>query len=143
MTPTRQGGCQCGAIRFAASGASSSVSLCHCRMCQKASGNLFGAFATYPRDAVTWSAPPARFRSSSIAERGFCARCGTPLSWEGDGKATVSLALGAFDDPGSLPPTKNIGVEGRLPWLAEAIRGQLPETVTKVDAAMEDRRRGG
>ena len=32
------GGCQCGAIRCAMTKAPAKVSICHCRMCQKASG---------------------------------------------------------------------------------------------------------
>jgi hypothetical protein len=33
------GGCQCGAVRYRAAGAIGYPHLCHCRMCQKASGN--------------------------------------------------------------------------------------------------------
>ena len=39
------GGCQCGAIRFAMSVPPPKVSICHCRMCQKASGAPFASFA--------------------------------------------------------------------------------------------------
>jgi hypothetical protein len=56
---------------------------CHRRMCQKAFGNLFGAFFLALGDSVEWEAGhPAYFRSSKIARRGFYRECGTPLSFE-------------------------------------------------------------
>ncbi len=35
------GGCQCGAIRYRIAGELGYPHICHCRMCQKASGNFF------------------------------------------------------------------------------------------------------
>ncbi|MCE3250927.1 MAG: hypothetical protein K0R41_4752, partial [Geminicoccaceae bacterium] len=37
------GGCQCGRVRYALYGEPMSADLCHCRMCQRALGNLFGS----------------------------------------------------------------------------------------------------
>ncbi|MGG2476082.1 GFA family protein, partial [Rhizobium sp. BR5] len=34
-------GCQCGAVRYRIEGGLRYPHLCHCRMCQKASGNYF------------------------------------------------------------------------------------------------------
>ena len=45
------GGCQCGAVRFAVSKAPAKVSICHCRMCQKASGAPFASFADIEHEA--------------------------------------------------------------------------------------------
>ena len=39
--PRYSGGCQCGAVRFRVEGALGDASICHCRMCQKASGNFY------------------------------------------------------------------------------------------------------
>ena len=47
--PVLTGGCQCGAIRFAVSAPPMKVSICHCRMCQKASGAPFASFADIDR----------------------------------------------------------------------------------------------
>jgi hypothetical protein len=72
--PVLTGGCQCGAIRFALSAAPVKVSICHCRMCQKAAGAPFASFADIERGDFAWTrGKPAAFRSSSIAERDFCA----------------------------------------------------------------------
>lgn len=112
MTETiHSGGCQCGAVRFHAHGDEFSSSICHCRMCQKQTGGYFGAFATFKDAKVTWTrGEVSYFESSNIAKRGFCKQCGTPLTyeWHGDG---VSLAIGAFDDPNKVAPTKQFDVQ--------------------------------
>ena len=41
---SRTGGCQRGAVRFRVDVALHKPGVCHCRMCQKATGGLFGAF---------------------------------------------------------------------------------------------------
>ena len=55
MTETRKplhtGGCQCGAVRYALYAEPTNPHVCHCRMCQKASGGYFGAFAGVPSSA--------------------------------------------------------------------------------------------
>jgi len=100
---TWTGGCQCGAVRFRIDGDLSEPSICHCRMCQKAMGGLFGPFAG-PKEAaaLTWTrGERKRFQSSNKVARGFCGDCGTPLTFE-YGEGHVSLAVGAFDRPGDV-----------------------------------------
>lgn len=110
------GGCQCGAVRFAAFGLGG-AGVCHCRMCQKAFGSIFAPLVTAER--VEWThGDPTRFRSSSIAQRGFCRDCGTPLTYEPDG-GKIDLAIGAFDDPTGIKPTTQHGVEARIPWAGD------------------------
>jgi hypothetical protein len=53
--PVLTGGCQCGAIRFALSAAPVKISICHCRMCQKASGAPFASFADIPHEDFSWT----------------------------------------------------------------------------------------
>lgn len=95
------GGCQCGAIRFRASRFGRS-SICHCRMCQKAFGGIFGALVT-AHDLEWTRGNPRRFASSNRVRRGFCAECGTPLTFEPGGP--IEIAVGAFDDPNVVRPT--------------------------------------
>jgi hypothetical protein len=123
------GGCQCGAIRFAVTAAPSRVSLCHCRMCQKASGAPFAAHADIPLANFAWTrGVPARFASSAIAERGFCAGCGTPLSVEPNSGERIAIMTGAFDRPDLLVPTQQSGSESRLGWVATIVN--LPSKST-------------
>lgn len=112
---TRSGGCQCGALRFRLVGEVRGVHLCHCRMCQKAVGNAFAALAPVGDARLEWTRGERRlWRSSDHASRGFCATCGTPLTYES--ARGTALCVGAFDDPASLPPETQDGTEGRLPW---------------------------
>ena len=133
--PAYSGGCQCGAVRFKVEGALGDASVCHCRMCQKASGNFYAALVSARGAKLEWTrGEPKRFRSSNHASRGFCAACGTPLTYEApDG---VALAIGAFDDPTLLAPTIQWGIEAKLPYV-DAI-AQLPGVDTLSDPEAQD-----
>ena|SRR5688572_4562787 len=110
------GGCQCGAVRFSIDGPLGRASICHCRMCQKAFGNAFAPLVT--ARGLRWTrGAPKHFRSSNKVQRGFCAACGTPLTYEPDG-LSPEIAICALDDPGAVAPVIQVGVERRLPWFA-------------------------
>ena len=107
-----RGGCQCGSVRYVALVEDDEAYYCHCRMCQKAFGNLFGAFFVASGESVTWEAgEPAYFRSSKSARRGFCRECGTPLSFEYLGSEEIHLTVGSLDEPGRLRPVAHYGFE--------------------------------
>lgn len=118
------GGCQCGAIRYAIDLPIPDCNLCHCRMCQKASGGPFMVFvATHP-DAVTWiRGAPALYASSSFATRGFCRDCGTPLTYQYK-PDRLSLTHGSLDDPFLIAPTERLGSDVTQPWSEHV--GALP-----------------
>lgn len=108
------GGCQCGAIRFQIEGDLGEASICHCRMCQKATGGLFGPYVEAPVTAVTWTRGRlSHFRSSNKVRRGFCRDCGTPLTFE-YGEGNISFALGAMDEPGRIPLVVQLGFPERV-----------------------------
>lgn len=127
------GGCQCGAVRYRFSEKPGGAHVCHCRMCQKAFGAFYaplvgGAKAAFEVTRGTIS----YYRSSDIAQRGFCAACGTPLTFgyvDGD---HVSVAIGSLDHPEDFPIIDQHGVEGRYGFVAGI--GQLPERpVTEIE----------
>jgi hypothetical protein len=127
--PVLTGGCQCGAIRFALSAAPVKVSICHCRMCQKAAGAPFASFAEIERGDFAWTrGQPAAFRSSSIAERDFCRDCGTPLSFRRIDGPRIEIMTGAFDRPDRMVPTRQYGTESRLGWVVAI--ANLPSQTT-------------
>jgi hypothetical protein len=97
-------------------------------MCRRAVGAAFATLVWVVRDAVTWRGEPARYRSSDIATRGFCARCGTSLFLDYDGSREIALMLGAMDEPAALFPSHHYGIESRLPWVD--IQKGLPGQVT-------------
>ena len=116
--PLFAGGCQCGAIRFALTTAPTKISICHCRMCQKASGAPFASFAEIKKSDFAWTrGKPAAFRSSSIAMRDFCADCGTPLSFRRIDGERIEIMTGTFDRPDRLVPTRQYGTESRHGWV--------------------------
>ena len=93
--PVLTGGCQCGAVRFAVYAEPLRTGLCHCRMCQKAVAGPFISLADYRHEDFAWTrSKPASFRSSTIAERDFCAACGTPLSYRQIGGPNIELTTG-------------------------------------------------
>jgi hypothetical protein len=133
------GGCQCGAVRYALLAPPDESSICHCRMCQKASGQPFMALARVKANELAWTrGAPAVFQSSNLAERGFCRDCGTPLTYrffEGD---DISVSVGSLDNPLAAPPTIQYGVESELPWfatLADLPRMRTDEFLTSEQAA--------
>jgi hypothetical protein len=130
--PIYTGGCQCGNVRFRVEGALGEASICHCRMCQKASGNFYQPLVSVRGAKLEWTRDaPKHFQSSNHARRGFCGDCGTPLTFEApDGMA---LAIAAFDDPAVIAPTIQWGVEDKLPYV-DAIPA-LPGEATMADFA--------
>jgi hypothetical protein len=116
--PVLTGGCQCGAIRFALSRPPGRISICHCRMCQKATGAPFASFADIEHADFAWTrGTPAAFQSSSIAMRDFCAACGTPLSFRRIDGPKIEILTGNFDRPDRVIPTRQFGTESRHGWV--------------------------
>lgn len=111
------GGCQCGAVRYHTAEMLDNSHICHCRMCQKAVGNVFAALVAAPRETLVWTrGTPARFRSSDHVERGFCRDCGTPLFYDDITGNRVNLTIGSLDNPSLFPPGANTGQEGEVSW---------------------------
>src|SRR5262249_26802821 len=127
------GGCQCGAVRYALSAMPEGAHFCHCRMCQKAVGGPFAALAPVRLADFAWTrGRPAQFDSSSVAYRPYCAACGTPLSFGYRHKPWIDVTIGSLDTPESVPPTRQYGIESRLPWYDPAVLDSLPAQATAV-----------
>ncbi|WP_343228404.1 GFA family protein [Sphingomonas yunnanensis] len=132
------GGCQCGGVRYAVLVDDDDAYLCHCRMCQRATGGVFAALKQVSRAALRWTTrEPDRRASSAIAQRGFCRDCGTPLTYEGNGADQLDLTVGSFDDARRLRPVGHFGVESRhAAWcdtagLPEKRTDEIPHLVAK------------
>jgi hypothetical protein len=123
------GGCQCGAVRYALAAEPTGPGICHCRMCQRAGGGPFMAFGGVKLSEIEWTGTPKTFASSTIAERGFCGECGTPLTYRIHGRDRISVTLGSLDDPEAVRPAEQDGVESRLSWTRTAL--DLPENRTE------------
>jgi len=112
------GGCLCGAVRYEASGEPLNVRVCHCRLCQKATGQAFFARAMYPADRVAIAGETRRFASSEHVERLFCPRCGSGVFARRASRADlIAITLGSLDDPDALKPEVQIWSSSRIGWV--------------------------
>ncbi|MFX0541824.1 GFA family protein [Roseovarius sp. S4756] len=124
----RTGQCLCGDVKFELRGTPCGVSACHCGQCRKQSGHVW-ASAYVPETDLTITGAPEWFAASSVAKRGFCARCGSFLFWKAHDEDTISFSLGALDTPTGLRLEKHIfcedkgdyyDIEDGLPQLARS-----------------------
>jgi hypothetical protein len=112
------GGCLCGAVRYRAT-AMLRTDLCHCRMCQKASGAPVVAWLTVPGDAFSFTqGQPVAYQSSARAFRHFCGICGSQLTFrEPENPSELDVNLATLDHPEAAPPQYHIHTASRMPWL--------------------------
>ncbi len=126
------GGCLCGAVRYEATelvtGPYPSY-YCHCRMCQTLSGSAFVLGTKFRRNSFRFTrGNPKFYKSSNIAERGFCANCGSWLVYRAFKSDWIDISTGSLDHPEDFPPKYHSGVESQLPWLD--IQDDLPRMRT-------------
>ncbi len=99
------GGCLCGAVRFRGK-LIGDAARCHCEQCRRWSGDTW---ASVEMDEVHITGDSLRwYRSSDVAERGFCATCGSSLFWRQVGSDQVGAALGCLDAPTGLVLSRHI-----------------------------------
>jgi hypothetical protein len=113
MPGAMSGGCQCGRVRYTAQVADDEAYLCHCRMCQRATGGVSIAFKNVASADVAWQHAPDWYASSPVARRPFCRECGTPLGFAFNSSDRIDLTVGSFDDPSAFYPTENYGIESK------------------------------
>lgn len=118
MTEDMTGGCACGRVRYRVRIEDDDAYLCHCRMCQKATGGVSIAFKNVKKAAVGWEREPDWYESSPIARRTFCRDCGTPLGFAFPDSENIDLTIGSFDDPSRFRPSHHFGAESmHRAWL--------------------------
>lgn len=107
------GGCYCGKVHYRAE-VTPEVCECHCSQCRKQAGHRYATVDTRAgnvqidgEDGITW------FRSSSGAERGFCAVCGSTLFWRSLKDDDMAILAASIDEPTGLRITSHIFVENK------------------------------
>lgn len=115
-----EGGCLCGAVRYVLRGAPDWSSHCHCRSCQRATGGTFTTWVGVKREnfQITHGRQTVCETSPGV-ERGFCARCGTSLTYvaEAGWPGQVGVLAPTLDDPGIARPSAHVYVAHQLPWV--------------------------
>ena len=124
------GRCNCGAVRFQASGPFRPAKACHCKTCRRQSGHFLAAtevarsgLALSGEDSLNWYAATPR------AKRGFCRKCGVHLFWERGGSGRISILMGCLDDPTGLKLADHIYVGEKGDYYE--IQDGLPQSSTR------------
>lgn len=116
------GGCACGALRYAVTGKPLSVHACHCTDCQKLSGSAFG-LSMVLREAdfrLTQGASQTHDFAASRNRmlRHGCGQCGVALWFSSPDYADIiAIKPGTLDDTSSLRPVAHMWVRSAQPWL--------------------------
>lgn len=116
-----RGGCACGRVRYSAEGRAIWQAYCHCSDCRRTTGAPVSVFVGWPAEAVRFAGAPAERRGGGRAVRGFCADCGTPLSYRDEGlPGEMYLLAGTLDDPTWVRPSCHAFAGEALDWVALA-----------------------
>lgn len=143
MTELRQGGCQCGKVRFEIDFAQClTLYCCHCLECQRQAASAFGMSLIIPGSAfrlVTGELSEMQRKGGSgmLVSCRFCPDCGVRIYHELVDPADSDLGLfslkaGTLDDKGGLNPIGHIWTKRALPWLKFAPDAVIYEGDPKV-----------
>jgi hypothetical protein len=119
--PSRTASCSCGQLRIEVEGEPTGVGICNCLACQRQTGSVFAALASF---AAPFKVSGTATEYVRTGDRGatfifrFCPVCGTTLYHsEGGREDSVGVAIGAFADPGFPAPQISIYDCRRHPWV--------------------------
>ncbi|MGH6709697.1 MAG: GFA family protein [Bradyrhizobium sp.] len=121
---THEGRCLCGAIRFRSVGAPVKTTVCHCPLCQRASGSAFTVELLFLRTAVSFDgAPPSTYTYLS-PDHGrqlhytFCPTCGTRLGVTLERFPALQIIYaGTYNDPSWVKPDSHIFTRSAAAWI--------------------------
>ena len=107
--------CLCGGIKIKVTVKLRHVINCHCSQCMKSHGN-YAAYTACPEDNITFINKRTLkwYKSSNIAKRGFCSKCGASMFYKLTKSRNISIAAGMFSNPTKLKTYSNIFTKGKL-----------------------------
>ena len=113
------GRCFCGSVRYEAQGAPRNLCYCHCESCRRASGAAAVPWGTFDRHNFRVTRGTlAELRSSKPVWRGFCAACGSSLTYRHATRpAEIDVTLVTLDEAAQLAPQMHVWVADKLPWV--------------------------
>lgn len=113
-----EGGCMCGAVRYRATNEPIGVVHCHCKICQRNSGAAFLTSVGFSGNTISWRGEqPTLYSSSENGKRGFCARCGSTISFHWLDIGTIWVHAGTLDHPEEVTPELHLWTERQIPWV--------------------------
>ena len=112
------GSCLCGEVTYESKCPPFRTGFCHCRMCQKSLGNVFGTAAFFGHEDFEFTGrDPKWFHSSDVAKRAFCQTCGSPVAYQHDSVQHIAVWMGTLDHPEAFEPQVHWYTDTRLPWV--------------------------
>ena len=113
------GGCLCGAVRYSVKGEVLWTCFCHCESCRRQTSSPVTAFfCIREQDMMFHGENLAFYESSPGVERGFCNKCGTPMSYaHKDRPGEIDLYAMTLDDPSKFEAQKHSFWNERVNWL--------------------------
>jgi hypothetical protein len=116
-----RGTCLCGAVAFTIAPPYRWFAHCHCSMCRKHHGSLFGTSLGVAQARFCWfegTSEIVHYRATAAFERPFCSRCGSTVPGASEEENYWNVPAGLLDaDPGERPRS-NIFVASRSPLTA-------------------------
>ena len=112
-----KGKCLCEGIKFSTKGFHRHISNCHCIQCMKTHGNFAAYTACEEKNMSFINKSTLRwFKSSKIAKRGFCAKCGASFFYKKYKSKNISIAAGMLKSPTKLKTYANIYVKNKMDY---------------------------
>ena len=131
MSIARDGGCQCGKVRYRFEGEPIVLTVCHCAECQRQSGSAFGMSLTVRKqDFRLLSGELKTFTRSADSGRlvhcAFCPECGTRIYHQPEyRKESINIKPGTLDDTSWLTPSLQVWTVRRHAWVT--LTGEIAE----------------
>jgi hypothetical protein len=112
------GHCFCRSIAFAFEGEPRWTLNCHCESCRRATSSPMATWISVPRTALRFTGGERSYYASSPGvRRGFCGRCGSPLTYENEQLPDeVHILAGALEEPDAARPSAHVFSEEQLTW---------------------------
>ncbi|AUH33744.1 GFA family protein [Paracoccus tegillarcae] len=117
MSKAITGRCLCGASSYRTESKPINIRVCHCKLCQKATGAPFFARVLVPLDELNIAGPVQWHNSSPEVSRGFCADCGSALFSKRASRNAIGLSFGSLDRPNEFAPEEHIWISEKQSWL--------------------------
>jgi hypothetical protein len=118
---SRTASCSCGQLRIAVEGEPRGVGICNCLACQRRTGSVFAALASFKAPFKVFGSATEYVRVGDQGARfnfRFCPVCGTTVFHTEEGRDdSIAVAVGAFADPTFPAPHVSVYDCRRHPWV--------------------------
>ncbi len=128
MSDTIRGACLCGTVAFEIGPPYHWFAHCHCSMCRKQHGSLFGTGLGVEREHFRWvkgESDVVHYSATPAFERPFCRRCGSTVPGVSHLPDVLLVPAGLLDGDFTMKPRAHIFVASRSPLAA--ITDTLPQ----------------